>query len=406
MDRHLAPVGAAIADVAVHERWPLRRDTEQLADQRIGLAVTVTVDREQCLGDQIVCGGSEQVDQAVDRGAGRAGDARVVLERQDHARTRRDQDLAEVLAEHLDIRRGITRQPGVRVADDTAVLHDRRQNGFRVLPPCGDRAPTRLVENRVDRHDLDRPIQRRDILKPRFGCQDVAGERPPGVERVDAGEVDHHGRCACAGAGPAPQEHLGELHGRGQQRRGSQVELGHMAPVADDVQRCDRGFSTLLDVADRLDLAAPPVLEVVGFVGVRVDRDVQVFGRPRLVDDDVAQPFVVLADELDVRRAVVVGDLLAVPRFRDLDPVRGLHLLVPQPDQRFLDRTMLVRESADVQPLLDLGELAGGEHRGGHEIARSYRCGRRTPTRAFSCEWNTVIVATVPGWIGFEKPWP
>ena len=153
-----------------------------------------------------------------------------------------------------------------------------------------------------------------------------------------------------------------------QRRRSSKHDVLQVNPVADTVQggrrRLVRGF--LVD--DRLDLAAPPVAPVVWPGRVLVDRDVQILGGPGLKTHDLAQPVVVLADDLDHRAPVVVGNLLAVPRLGQLHPGDQLVLLVPQPDQRLGNPAGLVGVAAVEELLLDLAELGGGQHQ---DTARS-----------------------------------
>ena len=96
----------------------------------------------------------------------------------------------------------------------------------------------------------------------------------------------------------------------------------------------------------------------------------QIFGGAGLEQDQVAQPLVVFADQLDARHPVVVGDLLALPRLGDRHPSDQPHLLVPQPDQRLRDLAGLVGVAAVGKLLLNLAELTCGQ-RGAHEIARS-----------------------------------
>jgi len=50
VDHHGSGVNPAVAGVAVDERRALRGNTEQLADERVSLAVAVLVDVEERLG--------------------------------------------------------------------------------------------------------------------------------------------------------------------------------------------------------------------------------------------------------------------------------------------------------------------------------------------------------------------
>ena len=86
MNNHLSAIHTTVASISIYERRPLGGDAEDLPDERVGFAVAVAVDRDQRLGEQVIEGGGEQVDQAVDRGAGRTIHPGLVLERQDHAR--------------------------------------------------------------------------------------------------------------------------------------------------------------------------------------------------------------------------------------------------------------------------------------------------------------------------------
>ena len=142
-----------------------------------------------------------------------------------------------------------------------------------------------------------------------------------------------------------------------------------MDAVGDGVDRGDRGLALALLVHDRLDLAAPAVAPVVGLGWVRVDGDVEILGGPGLEHDQLADPVVILADQLDARHAVVVRDLLALPALRDRDARDQLEVLVPEPDERLRNFVGLVGVAAIVELLLDLAELSRRES--GHEIALS-----------------------------------
>ena len=138
---------------------------------------------------------------------------------------------------------------------------------------------------------------------------------------------------------------------------GDAVQCGH--------RRLARGF--LVD--DGFDLAAPAVAPVVRLGRVRVDGDMKVLGGPSFVADDLAQPLVVAAGDLNVGGAVVVGDLFAVPGFGQLDARDELMLFIPEPDQWLGDTPGFVGVAAVEELLLDGAELRG-RHRG-HEMARS-----------------------------------
>jgi len=150
--------GAAVSGVAVDERRPLGCHAEDLADERVGLAVAVAVHREQQLGEQVISGDGEQVDQAVDRGARRPGHTGVVLEGQDDAGPRRLECFLQ-WAERL-IGCGVAGQPGVGPADHAGVLHRGQQDRLGVLPAGADGDPAGLVPQRRHRHDLHWPIER------------------------------------------------------------------------------------------------------------------------------------------------------------------------------------------------------------------------------------------------------
>ena len=107
----------------------------------------------------------------------------------------------------------------------------------------------------------------------------------------------------------------------------------------------------------------------VGLAGSGVDGDVQILGGPGLEHQDLAQPVVVLADDLNARHAVVVRDLLALPGLGDHDAGDQLHVLVPEPDQRLGNLAGLGGDAAVVEDLGDLAELSRTQR--GHETARS-----------------------------------
>ena len=159
-----SPENAAVSGVAVDEWRALGCDAEQLADERVGLAVAVAVDRDECLGEQVVEGDGEQVDQTVDRGAGRAADSGLILEAQDRAGAGRFEVFFEAPVNLVRCR--VAGKPGVGVAHYSGILHGGLQHGLGVLPAGADGDPAGLVEQRVDRHYLNGPIERQRVLKP------------------------------------------------------------------------------------------------------------------------------------------------------------------------------------------------------------------------------------------------